>query len=290
MILPFLKWPGGKRWLVQMFPEVFQGVKGTYYEPFLGAGAVFFMTAPERARLSDSNEQLINVYKQIRRAPGKFTDALEKYQTKHDKGFYYRERGREYESGFRRAVQFVYLNRTCFNGIYRVNLDGEFNVPIGTKTAVTLPSDDFFGAATALRGKTLVTANYDETIALAGKGDLVYADPPYTVKHNLNGFVKYNDKLFLWSDQEKLAASAQAAAKRGAKVIVSNANHESISRLYADWHQYEVSRSSVISADSEKRGQTTELLISNVELDLCVSAPKQKPKAAKDALHSASTR
>lgn len=267
MTLPFLKWPGGKRWLVQSFGEAFVPISGTYYEPFLGAGAVFFMTGPERAYLSDSNSALINVYKQIRKCPEKFTAELALYHSQHSKEFYYRERDQAHDSNFKSAVQFVYLNRTCFNGIYRVNLDGRFNVPIGTKTAVTLASDDFTEVAKALRGKTLAVSNYLDTISKAGKNDLVYADPPYTVLHNLNGFVKYNDKLFQWADQEKLQLALTAAGKRGAKVIVSNANHDSIRQLYSTgWRRYVVPRSTVISANVQRRGGTTELLISNFDL------------------------
>jgi len=269
MILPFLKWPGGKRWLVQSFQSAFVPVPGTYYEPFLGAGAVFFMTGPERAYLSDSNRDLINVYKQIRKCPHKFADELAIYHSKHSKAFYYREREQVHGSNFKKAVQFLYLNRTCFNGIYRVNLEGRFNVPIGTKTSVILPSDDFVSIAKALRGKTLEVSNYSDTIEKAGKNDFVYADPPYTVKHNLNGFVKYNDRLFQWADQEHLCLALTAASERGAKVIVSNANHDSIRHLYSvGWRRYVVPRSTVISADSERRGGTTELLISNFDLGL----------------------
>ncbi|WP_244459732.1 DNA adenine methylase [Roseomonas fluvialis] len=269
MILPFLKWPGGKRWLVQDFGAAFVPVRGTYYEPFLGAGAVFFLTQPERAHLSDSNEALINVYKQIRCRPRQFEAKLKAYQELHSTSFYYEERERIYSSNFERAVQFVYLNRTCFNGIYRVNLNGVFNVPIGSKTAVILPTDDFCEIARALSGKTLSVCGYNETISRAGKNDFIYADPPYTVKHNLNGFVKYNEKLFQWRDQELLRDCLSAASRRGARVVVSNADHESISALYADgWHQYIVSRPSVISADSSHRRSTTELLISNFPLQI----------------------
>ncbi|MFT3671565.1 DNA adenine methylase [Aestuariivirga sp.] len=269
MIVPFLKWPGGKRWLVQDYPEAFPRVAGTYYEPFLGAGAAFFLTEPSAAHLSDANAELINVYKQIRRAPLKFAKALAVYHSKHDKAFYYRERAQNYACNFRRSVQFVYQNRTCFNGIYRVNLDGQFNVPIGTKNAVVLPSDDFLAVARLLRGKTLAVEDYSTAIAKAGKNDFIFADPPYTVKHNLNGFVKYNDKLFQWSDQEKLRASLEAASRRGARIVVSNANHESVRALYSrGWHLNVVCRSTVISSDPGKRGETTELLISNFPLKL----------------------
>lgn len=264
---PFLKWPGGKRWLVNKYKNLSPGFSGTYFEPFLGGGAFFFAVDPDNAVLSDSNESLINAYKQIRKAPHKVAEALLDYQQKHSEDFYYEERDREHDSNFQKAVQFIYLNRTCFNGIYRVNLDGRFNVPIGTKTAVVMPNDNFQAVASRLRRKTIHTAGFVDSISETGEGDFVYADPPYTVKHNMNGFVKYNNKLFEWSDQERLHTSLKEASGRGAHVLVSNANHASIRALYAEgWFQYAVSRSSIISADPDCRGTTSELLISNYEI------------------------
>jgi len=264
---PFLKWPGGKRWLAQKYESLVPDHSGKYFEPFLGGGAFFFATNPDEAVLSDSNESLINAYKQVRKAPNKIADALAAYQLKHSENFYYEERDCEHESNFWKAVQFIYLNRTCFNGIYRVNLNGRFNVPIGTKTAVVMPNDNFLAVASRLRRKAIRTCGFAESISEAGKNDFVYADPPYTVKHNMNGFVKYNNKLFDWSDQERLQKCLREASDRGTRVLVSNANHASIRSLYAkDWFQYEVSRSSIISADPECRGTTSELLVSNYEI------------------------
>jgi DNA adenine methylase len=120
------------------------------------------------------------------------------------------------------------LNRTCFNGIYRVNLRGAFNVPKGTKSAVVLPTDDFSEAQRLLRRAKLLDGDFEEVIDQAQSGDLVFADPPYTVRHNNNGFIKYNEKLFSWDDQERLARVLTRAAKRGVKVVATNADHREI--------------------------------------------------------------
>ena len=139
-MIPFLKWPGGKRWLVRQLSHKLPEFDGCYFEPFLGAGAMFLNLAPQDALLSDANSELINLYKQIRYSPKKFAESLAKYQDFHSEKFYYEERDRQYYDNFERALQFLYLNRTCFNGIYRVNLDGKFNVPIGTKNKCDTPN------------------------------------------------------------------------------------------------------------------------------------------------------
>ncbi|NHK26518.1 Dam family site-specific DNA-(adenine-N6)-methyltransferase [Parvularcula flava] len=264
---PFLKWPGGKRWLAPFLKDLIDVEGARYVEPFLGGGALFFCLAPPKALLSDINSDLINTYKQLKQNPIQFQNALYSYEPLHSKEFYYAERSRFYESNFDRAVQFTYLNRTCFNGIYRVNLSGTFNVPIGSKTKIRLPSDDFERTAKQLRRASIQCSDFEKVISATNERDLIYADPPYTVRHNLNGFVKYNDKIFLWEDQVRLHDALEDASSRGASVIVSNANHESIRELYSDWHQYEVNRSSVISANASHRGKTSEILITNFEIE-----------------------
>lgn len=271
-LVPFLKWAGGKRWLAEDLAPSLQGAAGRYIEPFLGGAAVFFALNPQQAVLADTNEELINVYRQVRRAPKKFREALYGYQGRHSAKLYYQERDRGSEGNFDQAVRFVYLNRTCFNGIYRVNLRGKFNVPIGSKTKIALDTDDYPEASRRLKKAELLAQDFEETISMAKRGDVVYADPPYTVSHNDNGFLKYNDKIFQWEDQERLEAALSKAADRGARVVVSNADHPSIRELYGSWKMYQVGRASVISAASEARVKTSELVISNVELEL----PKAK--------------
>lgn len=237
-------------------------ITGTYYEPFLGGGAAFFGLAPERAVLADLNPDLIHVYKTMRGSPTALHKRLAFHQSRHDKHHYYETRASRPSGEVDRAARILYLNRTCFNGIWRVNLRGEFNVPIGTKTRVVFDGESFRDIARTLEGVSLLAQDFEKTIQKAGPGDVVYADPPYTVAHNYNGFLKYNDEIFSWSDQVRLRDALKNAAERGARVLVSNANHESIQQLYGDFGQvHEVSRYSVIAGAADRRAPTTELLI-----------------------------
>lgn len=126
---------------------------------------------------------------------------LKKMQRLHSSDYYYEERSRLRRTIHTKAAQFLYLNRTCWNGLYRENLSGKFNVPIGTKSQVIMPDDDFEGASKALQNAKLVACDFEDTIKIATTGDLVFLDPPYTTAHNTNGFVKYNQKIFSWDDQ-----------------------------------------------------------------------------------------
>ena len=157
----------------------------------------------------------------------------------------------------------LYLNRVCFNGIYRVNRRGEFNVPVGTKTRVVLPTDDFPAASRLLGKAEIVQGGFSTVIRNAGDGDFVFSDPPYTVRHNNNGFIKYNEILFSWLDQVSLADELIGAKERGARILCTNANHASVRELYEGkgFKLSVVSRYSSISASAAKRGYYEELLI-----------------------------
>lgn len=161
-----------------------------------------------------------------------------------------------------RAAQFIYLNRTCWNGLYRVNLEGKFNVPIGTKQNVILETDDFEATSRLLVGAELVCGDFEKVISRAGENDFVFVDPPYTVKHNYNGFIKYNESIFSWDDQVRLRDSVKTASNRGAKVLVTNACHESIRDIYEDIGELIVlDRASVIAGKSTARGRYEEMVI-----------------------------
>jgi DNA adenine methylase len=147
-----------------------------------------------------------------------------------------------------------------------VNLQGEFNVPIGTKAQVEYPLPYLASVADSLCNAVLHACDFEKTIDKAGSGDFVFVDPPYTVMHNNNNFLKYNAPLFSWSDQVRLASAIKRADKRGALLMISNADHRSVRDLYSGFGKhYSVSRSSVLSADPEHRRKTTELLIINYE-------------------------
>lgn len=258
---PIVKWAGGKRWLIRQSEGLFPDSFDHYYEPFLGGGAVFFHLQPSGATLSDTNAELINVYLSIKNDWKRVVTHLEEHQARHCKEHYYRTRGEIPEDKAAQAARTLYLNRTCWNGLYRVNLKGEFNVPIGTKTNVLLDIDNFEALAELFHNADFYVRDFEISIDMAGEGDFVFVDPPYTIKHNYNGFIKYNENLFSWDDQVRLSSAVKRAANRGAKVLVLNANHASIRELYSDFDQIVLSRSNVLAGKSEFRGRYEELAV-----------------------------
>lgn len=261
-VLPFLKWAGGKRWLVTRHPELFPKKFNRYIEPFVGSGAVFFHLQPSKSILADINGDLIDTYRGIKEDWEGVWKQLEKFHSKHDHEFYYKTRSKTCDELIEHTARFIYLNRTCWNGLYRVNKQGVFNVPIGTKTNVVLDTDEFSQTSKLLKGAKLLAGSFKKTIDIAEKEDFLFIDPPYTANHNSNGFLKYNDKLFSWEDQEKLRDSIEAAQKRGAKILLTNANHKSVKDLYSGMGKYVVvERPSVISGKASGRKKTTELVV-----------------------------
>lgn len=260
-IQPFLKWAGGKRWLINHIDEIIPPFEGRYIEPFLGSGAVFFHLSPSSAILSDTNKDLILTYQAIRSDWKRVKKVLEKHHRNHSKEYYYFVRSSRPRLPHTKAAQFIYLNRTCWNGLYRVNLSGTFNVPIGTKKNVILETDCFDKIAERLENAVLSASDFEHSINQAGENDFIFVDPPYTVKHNYNGFIKYNENLFSWEDQLRLKSSIDRAVGRGAKVLVTNANHPSLKDLYQGYRQIGMSRKNVLAAQPQHRGKFEELLV-----------------------------
>lgn len=258
---PFIKWAGGKRWLIadpNFRPPSFTG---RYIEPFLGGGAIFFHLLPRKSILSDLNERLIETYQVIRDEPNRVLELLQEMQRKHSKPFYYEERSRKRRSRHGRAAQFLYLNRTCWNGLYRENLKGEFNVPKGTKSQIVFADEDFLTISNALQSAELKVCDFEDTINDARCGDFVFADPPYTTAHNMNGFIKYNQQIFRWEDQLRLRDALTQAFERGANIVLTNADHVSIRKLYLDCAQcISIGRPSIISGKTSGRRSTSEVL------------------------------
>ena len=261
-IVPFLKWAGGKRWFTMHYMNMIPAHYARYIEPFLGSGAMFFAIQPKGAILSDLNPDLIDCFRSVSKDPGSIEKQLAKHHKEHCKTHYYKMRSSVPSDSIERAVRLIYLNRTCWNGLYRVNKKNQFNVPIGTKKNVILPSDDFLAIGRLLSRSKILCQDFEGTIDDAGFDDFVFVDPPYTVNHNDNGFLKYNDKIFSWGDQVRLRDSVRAAAQRGAKVLVTNANHISIREIYKGIGRFDVvARSSVLAASSAHRFSTQELVV-----------------------------
>lgn len=264
MLEPFLKWAGGKRWLVRRHLNAVPVPYVRYIEPFLGSGAVFFSLAPKEAILSDLNGELIATYSAIKDNWRGVATLLGKYQKRHSKSFYYDIRASAPTSPSGLAARFIYLNRTCWNGLYRVNLRGQFNVPKGTKENVVLETDNFRRLSLALQPASLVSSDFKPIIQQARKGDLIFADPPYVTSHSNNGFLKYNENLFCWNDQVCLRDYLLEAKNKGAHVLATNADTPPIRKLYEEeFTVLGVSRFSVIAADPGRRGAANELIITS---------------------------
>ena len=259
---PFLKWAGGKRWLFTCSQFALPHFTGKFFEPFLGGGAVFFEVRPNEAKLSDTNERLIELYSVVRDKPVELESILRNHAKRHSKDYYYKLRDKELVDLVNRAAQFLYLNRTCWNGLYRENLEGKFNVPIGTKQTVLFENDDFLGWSRALANAKLECCDFEKSIDQATEGDYIFADPPYVEKHNSKNFIKYNYKLFCWEDQIRLRNALGRAVERGASFAMTNANHKSVKDLYIGFGEHWcLSRHSVIAAHSSHRSQSSELLV-----------------------------
>lgn len=257
-----LKWAGGKRWLISEYRHLFPTHVDRLIEPFAGSAAVFFELCPDTAILGDSNPWLIDTYVAVKRNWRKVYEYLERHHRLHSRGHYYKVRSEKPRSFYAQAANFIYLNRTCWNGLYRLSRTGEFNVPIGNRNSVIHDDDDFELFAERLQCTSLLKQDFGSTIALARKGDVIYADPPYIAHHENNGFVEYNEHLFTWQDQIRLRDRLRSAAERGCAIIASNAYHASIKELYVDWANLEtLKRQSSISGAVSGRGACKEYLI-----------------------------
>jgi DNA adenine methylase len=259
---PFLRWAGSKRFLLPTLASLLPSSYKTYREPFLGGGALFFLLQPERAVLSDSCADLIDTFKAVRRTP----HAINRYLAplKPEPDYFYALRKARSTDTIQRAAEFIYLNKTCWNGLYRVNSRGEFNVPYGRPKTDTIFEPSNILACSAAMNKpdiTITCADFTDALADVEARDLVFLDPPYVTGHNNNGFIDYNETLFSWEDQLKLAEVARALVDRGAHVIVTNADQNDILGLYRGFTVQTITRHSTLASNKSFRGQITEAVI-----------------------------
>lgn len=260
---PFLKWAGGKSQLLsQLLPHV-PPEFNTYIEPFLGGGAMFFRLQPDKAVLTDSNRDLINCYSVVRDQVEQLIVQLRGYEANHSEEFYYWLRSQPPDEEIARAARFVYLNRTCYNGLYRVNKKGQFNVPFGRYESPTICDSDRLRAAShALQGTRLECADYRETLdKYAHPGDFVYIDPPYYPVSKYSDFKRYTSDFFYAEDHRELAKTASELAQRGCHVLVSNSFSDFVLDLYGGCKIIEVTARRNINKDPTKRSEIKEVLI-----------------------------
>jgi DNA adenine methylase len=264
---PFLRWAGGKNWLVKDI-EKYLPKRGfnKYVEPFLGGGAIFFHLAPNHGVLSDLNGDLIHAYKVLKDDVNSVINELARY--KNTEAFYYAIRERKPRTDIKKAARFIYLNQTSFNGIYRVNLKGEYNVPFGYRNKNFLQPENLIQASELLQNLSLLERDFRDSLNDISKGDLVFLDPPYTVSHNDNGFIKYNQKLFGLDEQYELAKFLDRVHEIGAFYILTNAAHAEIKKIFdrpGTNRVIETSRASLVGGINAKRKQYGEYIITNVE-------------------------
>ena len=265
---PFLRWTGGKKWLTPTLLEFVRNVEfNNYYEPFLGGGSVFFsLGLKQKTFLSDSNSNLINTYIQVKKNPKKVIDFLKGFAQ--NKEFYYLIRNKTFKSAIKRAAQFIYLNKTSFNGIYRVNTEGKYNVPYGKRGYdINIIEQRIMSCSEQLQNTELTSSDFFEALVNVKKNDLVYLDPPYTITHSKNGFIEYNEKLFSVSDQTRLSGMIEKIRDKGAYYILSNAHHPRVREIYDKFGDktLTLNRPSVISATSGGRGVYKEYLFTNIK-------------------------
>jgi len=261
---PFVKWAGGKSQLLdELVPRVPDSY-GTYYEPFVGGGALFFALSPTRAVLSDMNEELVNVYVVLRDSVEEVIDLLKTYPM--DKDFYYRLRAVEPSelSPVQRACRFIYLNKTCYNGLYRVNSKGRFNVPYGRYRNRTICDEvGLRQASRTLKGVTIMAADFEESVRSATGGDFVYFDPPYHPLSESSNFTGYIPDGFGDVEQSRLARVARELSARGVYVMISNSDTEFVRSLYAGFRIERVWARRSINCKQDRRGPVSELIITN---------------------------
>lgn len=262
---PFLRWAGGKNWLLKYFEKPLKDFKfNNYHEPFLGGASVFLFIKPKnRSYLSDINPELIKAYRAVKGDVENLISELKK--CKNTKTYYYDIRDSELKSKVRKAAKFIFLNQTSFNGIYRVNLDGVYNVPYGYRDKDFLDAENLRAVSKRLNRTKFSTCSFNKTLKNIKKGDLVFLDPPYTVSHNNNGFIKYNRKLFKLEDQTNLAKFIKSIKSKGAYFILTNAAHEKIDEIFGGLgRKVKLTRASLIGGTDAHRGDVSEYLFTNV--------------------------
>ena len=266
----FLKWAGGKNWFVKHQSHRLPTQYNRFIDPFLGGGSVFFYMEPEQAILSDVNEELITTYSAIKHDWQKLERKLRNHARKHNDDYYYIVRGQKPREETSIAARMIYLNKTCFNGIYRVNRRGEFNVPRGSKNTVFTGQEEFEMRSKLLQNATLGCCDFENTINAAEKGDFLFCDPPYAIQQE-QSFVGYTRNLFNWCDQVRLYNTLERARQRGVQILMTNVNHPSVRDLYENREGFlldVINRYSSISGLSGGRRQYSELIVSaNIKED-----------------------
>jgi DNA adenine methylase len=264
---PFLKWAGGKSKLIKQYLDHLpsENTYKNYYEPFLGGGAVFFHIQPSKAILTDINAELITTYRCVRDNIQELISLLKEHESKHSRDYYYSVRANLVKTDLEKAARLIYLNKTCFNGLYRVNSQGKFNVPLGKyKNPNICPEDLLIAASEALERAEIKQTNFIEILNHANTSDdFVYFDPPYYPISETSYFTSYTNYSFKENQQIQLRDIFVKLSERGVKVMLSNSDCEFIRNLYTDFNIHTISATRAINSNAKKRGKINEILVTS---------------------------
>lgn len=269
---PFLKWAGGKRQLLEELETRVAMARphGRYHEPFVGGGALFFHLYAQKhlgglkANLSDSNPRLIEAYQGVQHNVEQVIALLEEHEARHGEAHYYQVRAALPEDAVARAARIIYLNKTCFNGLYRENSKGEFNVPMGRyKNPTICDADNLRAVSAALRRCRVGRRHFTAILDHAEPGDLVYFDPPYDPVSKTANFTSYHQEQFGEDAQRSLADVYRRLDERGVKLLLSNSDTPLIQDLYRHYTVETVMANRMVNSNAEKRGKVREVLVRN---------------------------
>ena len=270
---PFVKWAGGKRQIIQELKKLIPETFDTYYEPFVGGGALLFDLAPKNAVINDYNDELINVYSVLcnHEEYEKMCKLLNKHERMHNEEYYYEIRNKDRDkknfnrmSKSTRAARTIYLNKACFNGLYRVNRNNEFNVPSNKKSKInTYEGENLLTVHMFLtiNNITILNEDFETSVKNAKKGDFIYFDPPYD--SDTSTFNDYTENGFGKKEQVRLSEVFKDLNERGCYVMLSNHNTALINELYQDFNIHVIEAKRNINANGKKRGKVEEVIITN---------------------------
>lgn len=272
---PFLKWVGGKARLLPVISEYYPTTYEKYYEPFVGGGAMFFSLQPKTAHINDLNLVLISAYKHIRDDVDKLVESLRELENLYyalpsleEKKLFYLDKRTEFNTlpheSFDKTVLLIFLNKTCFNGMYRENSKGGFNVPFGQHERPTICDEENLRNISASLQHTVIThSSYEKAVATAEKGDFIYFDPPYHPLNTTSSFTSYQAGGFTEQDQIKLRDEFKRLSDLGCKVMLSNSDAPLINELYKDFKIHKIYAARSINSNGAKRGKILEVLVTN---------------------------
>ena len=274
LVQPFLKWAGGKRQLLPDIRKYAPREYNNYFEPFLGGGAVLFDLQPEQAVVNDVNPELVNAYQVVRDHVDDLIQALSKHIN--DKSYFYSLRELDRKpvflelSNIERASRLIYLNKTCYNGLFRVNSQGQFNVPFGAYKNPNIVNELSLRAVhdyLSSRNVQILNVDFAQAVADANEGDFIYIDPPYDPLSDTSSFTGYSLQGFNREEQVRLKETIDDLNQRGCKVMLSNSATEFIRDLYHDYTIINVEASRAINSNASRRGKIDELLVINYGIE-----------------------